>query len=47
MGMAKTKPKPKTKPKNRISQMLTARKRTKNLGHGRVSQAKAMFNKLK
>ena len=42
--MARAKPKP--KPKNRVSQALTARKRTKNLGHGKVSQPKAVIRKL-
>ena len=45
--MAKTKTKPKAKPKNRVKQAMTARKRTENLGHGPISQAKAMFKKLK
>ena len=32
--------------KNRIAQARTAQKRTKNLGHGKISQAKAVIRKL-
>jgi hypothetical protein len=36
----------KPKPKNRIQQAWTAQKRTRNLRHGSVSQAKAIIRKL-